>query len=445
LVKTNAWDVVVVGAGAAGLFCAALAGQRGLRVLVIDHAKTLGEKIRISGGGRCNFTNCHSGPSNFLCQSPEFVNAVLQRYQPNDFIALVKKHGIAFHEKHRGQLFCNDSSKAIVEMLMAECQKGKVSLRHPVTVHSVCAPQGTGFAMCTQAEQVGDSPVPKPAPEATQSDLWRLLTTDGGIQTRHLVVATGGLPVPAIGASAWGLELARQMGLAVTPVRPGLVPLALDPKDQQGFESLAGLSMAVEIQAGQAPVKTQDPPVTQHPSANQSYGKAVFHEDLLFTHKGLSGPAVLQASNYWQPGESISINWLINSEANLIFDESRHGGKRVDNLLGQIMPQRLAQAFAEKLEFGERRWAEIGKKDRARIIDQLTNWQVKPTGSLGWKKAEVMLGGVSTEEIDPQTMMAKRHHGLHFIGECLDVTGHLGGHNFQWAWASGFVCAQALS
>ena len=447
MVKTNAWDVVVVGAGAAGLFCAALAGQRGLRVLVIDHAKTLGEKIRISGGGRCNFTNCHSGPSNFLCQSPEFVNAVLQRYQPNDFIALVKKHGIAFHEKHRGQLFCNDSSKAIVEMLMAECQKGKVSLRHPVTVHSVCAPQGTGFAMCTQAEQVGDSPAPKPAPtpEAMQPDLWSLLTTDGAIQTRQLVVATGGLPVPAIGASAWGLELARQMGLAVTSVRPGLVPLALDPRDQQGFESLAGLSMAVEIQAGQAPVKTQDPPVTQHPSANESYGKAVFHEDLLFTHKGLSGPAVLQASNYWQPGESISINWLINSEANLIFDESRHGGKRVDNLLGQIMPQRLAQAFAEKLEFGERRWAEIGKKDRARIIDQLTNWQVKPTGSLGWKKAEVMLGGVSTEEIDPQTMMAKRHHGLHFIGECLDVTGHLGGHNFQWAWASGFVCAQALS
>ncbi len=445
MVKTNAWDVVFVGAGAAGLFCAALAGQRGLRVLVIDHAKTLGEKIRISGGGRCNFTNSHSGPSNFLCQNPEFVGAVLQRYQPNDFIALVKKHGIAFHEKHRGQLFCNDSSKAIVEMLMAECQKGKVMLRHPVSVHSVCAPQGSSSTGFTQAEQVGDSPAPKPAPEATQSDLWRLLTTDGAIQTRQLVVATGGLPVPAIGATAWGLELARQIGLAVTPVRPGLVPLALDPRDQQGLESLAGLSMAVEIQAGQAPPKTQDPPVTQHPSTNQSYGKAVFHEDLLFTHKGLSGPAVLQASNYWQPGESISINWLTNHEANQVFDESRHGGKRVDTLLAQMMPQRLAQAFAEKLELGERRWAEIGKKDRARIIDQLTKWKVKPTGSLGWKKAEVMLGGVSTEEIDPQTMMARRHSGLHFIGECLDVTGHLGGHNFQWAWASGFVCAQALS
>ena len=451
MVKTNAWDVVVVGAGAAGLFCAALAGQRGLRVLVIDHAKTLGEKIRISGGGRCNFTNCHSGPSNFLCQSPEFVNAVLQRYQPTDFIALVKKHGIAFHEKHRGQLFCNDSSKAIVEMLMAECQKGKVMLRHPVTVNTVCAPRGASSAGFTQAKQVDEVPATATAtaahfpPEATQQDLWRLQTTDGAIQTRQLVVATGGLPVPAIGASAWGLELARQMGLAVTPVRPGLVPLALDPKDQQGFESLAGLSLAVEIQAGQPSVKTQDPPVTQHPNANQSYGQAAFHEDLLFTHKGLSGPAVLQASNYWQPGESISINWLISSEANLVFDESRHGGKRVDNLLGQIMPQRLAQAFAEKLELGERRWAEIGKKDRARVIDLLTNWQVKPTGSLGWKKAEVMLGGVSTEEIDPQTMMAKRQKGLHFIGECLDVTGHLGGHNFQWAWASGFVCAQALS
>ena len=257
-------------------------------------------------------------------------------------------------------------------------------------------------------------------------------------------MATGGLPVPAIGASAWGLELARQLGLAVTSVQPGLVPLALDPKDQQGLESLAGLSMSVEIKAGQVDADRIDHREPSEPNTNVSYGRGVFNEDLLFTHKGLSGPAVLQASNYWQAGESIAINWIANQNSCEVFDESRHGGKRVDNLLAQLMPQRLAQAFADRLGLAERRWAELGKKDRTRITDHLTNWQVKPAGTLGWKKAEVMLGGVDTNEMNAQTMMTKRYNGLHFIGECLDVTGHLGGHNFQWAWASGFVCAQAL-
>ena len=441
--ESGPWDVVVVGAGAAGLFCSALAGQRGLRVLVIDHAKTLGEKIRISGGGRCNFTNRHSGSSNFLCKNPGFVDSVLRRYLPSHFISLVKKHGIAFHEKHRGQLFCNESSKAIVEMLMAECHKGKVTIQHPVNVYSVCAPHGEGVASFNEQELKHDNP--ESDQTASQSELWVLQTSYGPIQARQLVVATGGLPVPAIGASAWGLELARQLGLSVTSVRPGLVPLALDPRDQQGLESLAGLSMSAEVKAGHAPAHCEGHKGQEEGSADLNYGQGVFNEDLLFTHKGLSGPAVLQASNYWQAGESISINWLANQDATDLFDESRNGGKRVDNLLAQFMPQRLAQAFSGKLELGERRWAELGKKDRLRVTDYLTNWQVKPAGTLGWKKAEVMLGGVDTHEINPQTMMAKRYKGLYFVGECLDVTGHLGGHNFQWAWASGFVCAQALN
>ena len=427
------WDVVVVGAGAAGLFCAATAGQHGLRVLVLDHAKTLGEKIRISGGGRCNFTNLYCSPAHFLSKNPQFVGPALHRFKPSDFVALVKKHGIAFHEKHRGQLFCNDSSKAIVDMLMVECCQGDVTIRHPVDVQSVHAPQGTHHAHPSQAAVHSNNALPDGA--ALQNERWLLQTSGGLVEANQLVVATGGLPVPAIGASAWGLDLARQLGLQVTPVWPGLVPLALDPTDQQGLEALAGLSLPVEIKAGQNSEESSEP----------VYGPAVFQEDLLLTHKGLSGPAVLQASSYWQPGEPICVNWLEANEISSVFDESRHGGKHVENLLAQVMPQRLAQAFASKLNVSERRWAELNKKDRARVINHLTNWQVKPTGSLGWKKAEVMLGGVDTHEINEQTMMTKRYEGLYFIGECLDVTGHLGGHNFQWAWASAFACASALS
>ena len=427
------WDVVVVGAGAAGLFCAARAGQHGLRVLVLDHAKTLGEKIRISGGGRCNFTNLHCSPAHFLSKNPQFVSSALQKFKPSDFVALVKKHGIAFHEKHRGQLFCNDSSKAIVDMLMVECHQGRVTIRHPVDVQSVYAPQDTHHAHPNQEAAHFNNALPEVAAMSTR--LWQLQTSDGPLEAYQLVVATGGLPVPAIGASAWGLDLARQLGLQVTPVRPGLVPLALDPTDQQGLEALAGLSLPVEIRAGQNSEESSEP----------GYGQAVFQEDLLLTHKGLSGPAVLQASSYWQPGEPICVNWLEANDISSVFDESRHGGKRVENLLAQVMPQRLAQAFASKLDVTERRWAELNKKDRDRVMNHLTNWQVKPTGSLGWKKAEVMLGGVDTHEINPQTMMSKRFEGLYFIGECLDVTGHLGGHNFQWAWASAFACASALS
>jgi predicted Rossmann fold flavoprotein len=436
------WDVVVVGAGAAGLFCAGVAGQRGLRVLVIDHASVLGEKIRISGGGRCNFTNLHSNPTHFLCKNPGFVDDVLHGYSPSRFIALVKKYGIAFHEKHRGQLFCNDSSKAIVEMLMAECRKGGVTIQHPLSVQAVRAPHDAGVASFIEKELKHHNLESNQA--ANESRLWVLQTSDGFIRAHQVVVATGGLPVPAIGASAWGLELARQLGLAVTSVQPGLVPLALDPKDQQGLESLAGLSLPVEITAGQTDADQLKRKDLSEANTKISYGQGIFNEDLLFTHKGLSGPAVLQASSYWQAGESISINWLAKKNSGDVFDESRHGGKRFNNLLAQFMPQRLAQEFSDRLGLGERRWAELGKKDRARVTDYLTNWQVKPAGTLGWKKAEVMLGGIDTKELNAQTMMTKRYKGLHFIGECLDVTGHLGGHNFQWAWASGFVCAQAL-
>lgn len=399
------WDVVVVGGGAAGLFCAAIAGQRGLRVLVIDHAKTLGEKIRISGGGRCNFTNRQSGPAHFLSLNPPFVRSALARYRPTDFVDLIRRHRIGYHEKHKGQLFCNDSAQQIVAMLLAECATGGVTLRHPVSVVSQPRQDSLG---------------------------WGIETTMGPLLAHQLVVATGGLPVPAIGASAWALDFARALDLAVTAVRPALVPLAFTDETSRSLIALAGLSLPVRIHAGGSP------------SAGHPYGEASFEEDLLITHKGLSGPAVLQASSYWQEGEPLAINWLAAGEDNLLTDESLAAGRSVEGLLGQCLPQRLADAFADQLGLRGRRWVELSKADRRRAQALVSGWQAIPAGTLGWKKAEVMLGGVDTRELDSKTMMAKRYQGLYFIGECMDVTGHLGGHNFQWAWASAYACAQAL-
>lgn len=400
--QSQIWDAIVVGAGAAGLFCAGVAGQLGKQVLVLDHAEVLGEKIRISGGGRCNFTNMYSNPANFLSENPNFVKSPLSKYSSQDFLDLVKSYNIPFHEKHKGQLFCDVSAKQIIEMLFSECQKGGVDIRHPVIVESI---------------------------QQNADQTWKVQTNQGSEISKALIMATGGLPVPAIGATEFSLKIAEQFNLPIIPVRPALVPLSFTSEEFSNLSELSGLSVPVKIAAGQK---------------GQRYGACHFDEDVLLTHKGLSGPGVLQASSYWHEGEGIKINWLNDHDCDELFDDDANRLKSTETILGMVFPQRLAKSFAEQKNLLGRKWAEVGKKDRQALKDLLTQWSVKPAGTLGWKKAEVMLGGVDTRSLDGQTMMSKQHPGLYFIGECVDVTGHLGGHNFQWAWSSGYVCAQSI-
>ena len=392
----------MIGAGAAGMFCAGVLGQRGKRVLLLDHAKTLGEKIRISGGGRCNFTNRDSSPSHFLSLNPDFARSALARYSPADFVTLVNRYRIQFHEKHRGQLFCDESSHLIIQMLREECLLGGVEILHPVEVRAVIR----------------------------EGHQWRVKTDAGSYQASSMVMATGGLPVPAIGASAFALDFAKTLDIPIAPVRPGLVPLAFTSDAFRGLESLAGLSLPVCISAGRKGVR---------------YGASTFDEDLLMTHKGLSGPAVLQASNYWEEGEDIVLDWSAGLDLEAVLNEKLVGAKTTEGALATFLPERLAQAFSAKIHLQGKKWAEISRVDRQSMIRQIRHWQVKPAGTLGWKRAEVMLGGIDTDALDSKTMMTKNFPGLYFIGECVDVTGHLGGHNFQWAWASGYACALAIS
>lgn len=401
------WDAIVIGAGAAGLFCASVASQRGQRVLLVDHAPVLGEKIRISGGGRCNFTNRDSRPEHFLSLNPHFCKSALARYQPQDFISLMRSYRIGFHEKHRGQLFCDDSASQVIELLKAECAKGRAVIRHPLKVEHI--------ALLTASHE--------------GSARWQVATSSGLERTRALVLATGGLPVPAIGASGFALDFARSLSIPVVDPRPALVPLSFTSDIFTELSELAGLSLPVTIRSGQP---------------RQRYGSCEFQEDLLITHKGLSGPAILQASSYWIEGESIEVDWLKGASVNAMFEQVS-GARLVESALAQWMPQRLAKALAQQAQLTHKRWAELNKKERLLLADLLTHWRVKPAGTLGWKKAEVMLGGVDTRALDSQTLMSRQHAGLYFIGECVDVTGHLGGHNFQWAWASGYACAQAIS
>ncbi len=401
------WDAIIVGGGAAGLFCAGIAGQLGKKVLVLDHADVLCEKIRISGGGRCNFTNLHSSPANFLSLNPNFVKSALARYPAKEFIKLVQSYRIDYHEKHKGQLFCDDSAHQIIQMLLSECKKGGVIVKHPVTVQEI--KQETGG--------------------------WSVGTSTGIEKTKSVVMATGGLPVPAIGATAYALDIAKQFELKVVDPRPALVPLSFTADAFANLNELAGLSLPIRISSG---------------SKGARYGACRFNEDVLLTHKGLSGPAVLQASSYWIEGEAVHIDWLgaleVGSHFNCdeLFNNEDNRLKLTETILASVLPQRLARSFAQQKNLLGRKWAEVSKKDRQALKELITNWSVKPAGTLGWKKAEVMLGGVDTKELDGQSMMSKKHPGLFFIGECVDVTGHLGGHNFQWAWASGHACAQAL-
>jgi len=397
-------DVVVIGAGAAGLFCAAQAGQRGARVLLIDHAEKVAEKIRISGGGRCNFTNRDATPAQFHSRNPHFCRSALARYTAQDFIALVQRHRIPFHEKHRGQLFCDDSSQQIIDLLLRECDDGHVERWQPCTVGAVRA--------CTDA---GDA-------------RYEIDTARGPVQARSVVVATGGLPVPKIGATDFGLRLAKQFGHAIVEPRPALVPLVFDAAEWAPFVALAGVSLEVEIASGGGKQRTR------------------FVEDLLFTHRGLSGPAMLQASSYWQPGETLQIAFAPGTDWPQTLARAKATSRRqLGNELATHLPQRLAQAWLARGGLPEdKAMPEVADKPLRQLAESLAAWRILPSGTEGWKKAEVMAGGVDTREIDSKTMESRRAPGLHFIGEVVDVTGWLGGYNFQWAWASGYACAEAL-
>jgi predicted Rossmann fold flavoprotein len=399
-------DVAVIGAGAAGLFCAAQAGQRGARVLLIDHAAKVAEKIRISGGGRCNFTNRDASPAQFHSRNPHFCRSALARYTAQDFIALVQRHRIPFHEKHRGQLFCDESSQDIIDLLLRECDDGRVERWQPCAVAGVRA---------RGADDGGAR--------------YELDTARGPVLARSVVVATGGLPVPAIGATDFGLRLGKQFGHALVDPRPALVPLVFDAAEWAPFAGLAGVSLEVDIASG----------------TGKQRGR--FIEDLLFTHRGLSGPAMLQASSYWRPGETLQIAFAPGIDwPGTLARAKATSRRRLGNELATHLPQRLAQAWLARGGLPEDRpMPEVGDKALRQLCESLASWRIAPAGTEGWKKAEVMAGGVDTREIDSKTMESRRAPGLHFIGEVLDVTGWLGGYNFQWAWASAHACAEALA
>ena len=397
------WDAVIVGAGAAGLFCAGVAGQLGLKVLVLDHSAQVAEKVRIAGGGRCNFTNRNLDPAaphkHFLGQNPHFCRSALSRYTPQDFIALVQKHGIAFHEKHKGQLFCDHSAEDIIRMLLAECDAGGVTRWQPCGVQAVRHSEG----------------------------VYALDTDRGTVHTRALVVATGGLSIPKIGATGWGYDIASQFGLRLVERRPGLVPLTFDGDAWAPYAQLAGLALPVGIETGEKKTRMH------------------FDEDLLFTHRGLSGPAVLQISSYWQDGAPIRLNLAPDMDLpERLQDAKQRSRKLLVNELAQLVPSRLAEAWTQQNPLWQRPVAEVPDKALNQLAEALARWSLVPTGSEGYKKAEVTLGGVDTRDLSSQTLESKQP-GLYFIGEVVDVTGWLGGYNFQWAWASAHACAQALA
>ncbi|WP_066262084.1 NAD(P)/FAD-dependent oxidoreductase [Hydrogenophaga flava] len=397
------FDVVVVGAGAAGLFCAGIAGQRGLKVLLLDHSEKMAEKVRISGGGRANFTNrdidVRQPHKHFVGENPNFCRSALSRYTPADFIALVQKHGIPFHEKHKGQLFCDRSAGDLIEMLLAECAVGGVTRWQPCGVKALRLTDDGGY---------------------------ELDTDQGPVQARKVVIATGGLSIPAIGATDFGFRVAKQFGLRTVEPRPGLVPLTFDGAGWAPYAGLAGLALPVLIETG------------------DKKNKAVFAEDLLFTHRGLSGPAVLQISSYWKPGTPIRINLAPEVDLPAALAEAKQRSRKLlVNELATLVPSRLSEAWVEQDKEWQRPVAECSDKALARLAERLARWELVPTGTEGYKKAEVTLGGVDTRDLSQQTMESKQP-GLYFIGEVVDVTGWLGGYNFQWAWASAHACAMAL-
>ena len=395
-------DVVIVGAGAAGLFCAGVAGQLGLSVMLLDHSTKVAEKIRISGGGRCNFTNrlidASAPHKHFLSENPHFCRSALSRYTAQDFIDLMRSYDIPFHEKHKGQLFCDRSAEDLIQMLLQESDKGSVKRLHGCAVQSI-ATDGSGF---------------------------KVQTAQGEVQAGSVVIATGGLSIPQIGATDFGYRIAEQFGLRLVARRPGLVPLTFDSTEWAPYASLAGLSLPVSIETGAKKARMS------------------FDEDLLFTHRGLSGPAVLQISSYWHEGQPLHLNLAPQEDIEGSLMQAKVRSKKlIANELGAWVPHRLADAWVAQDPQWQRPVAEASDKALVQLAQKLSHWPLTPNGSEGYKKAEVTMGGVDTRDLSSQTMESKQP-GLYFIGEVVDVTGWLGGYNFQWAWASAFACAQAL-
>lgn len=391
------FDAIIIGAGAAGMFCAAMAGQAGSRVLLIDNGKKPGRKILMSGGGRCNFTNLYTEPAAYLSQNPHFCKSALARYTQWDFIELVGKHGIAWHEKTLGQLFCDDSAQQIVDMLVAECEKGQVTMR-------------------LRSEVLG----------IERDEAGYILRLNGDeVQTGKLVIASGGLSMPGLGATPFGYKVAEQFGLKVLPTRAGLVPFTLHKPLLEQLQVLSGVSV---------------------PAVMTAENGVSFRESLLFTHRGLSGPAVLQLSSYWQPGEFVRVNLLPDTDLDALLNEQRlaHPNQSLKNTLAMVLPKRLVECLQQLEQLPDVTLKQLNVRQQSELLETLQNWQVQPNGTEGYRTAEVTLGGVDTNELSSRTMEAKKAPGLYFIGEVMDVTGWLGGYNFQWAWSSAWACAQAL-
>jgi predicted Rossmann fold flavoprotein len=385
-------DVIVIGGGAAGLFCAIEAGKRGRRVLVLEHSDLVGKKIAISGGGRCNFTNIHTRPENFVSANPHFCKSALARYTPGDFISLVEKHGIKYHEKKLGQLFCDESSKQIIDLLLSECADAKVEIRCGCHVRSI-----------------------------SHQDGFTVETNQGSFVSASLVIATGGLSIAPLGATDFGYSIARQFGLKIEPPRPALVPFTLSSALQKRLSSLSGISIDALVECDDTE----------------------FRENILITHRGLSGPAILQISLYWEAGAPLVINLLPDGDVLKLLKDKQSSEIELANLLAQHLPRRFAQAWCN-LNGLSRPLKQFNDSQLAEIARQIQKFQITPAGTEGFKKAEVTAGGVATTELSSQTMAAKRVPGLYFIGEVVDVTGQLGGYNFQWAWASGYAAGQAM-
>ena len=387
------YDVIVIGAGAAGMMSAIEAGKRGRKVLLVDHYKKIGEKIRISGGGRCNFTNIHTNPNKFLSQNPKFVRSALSQYTQNDFINLINKYEIKFHEKKLGQLFCDHSAQQIVEMLLKECELANVTIIKEFIIKNV----------------------------TKENDQYLVSTETDKYSSQSLIIATGGLSVPKIGATSFGYDIAKKFDHDIIETLPALVPLTFNEKILEMCKELTGLS-------GEAIV---------------SFNKTLFQEGMLFTHRGLSGPSILQISSYWKLGDNIKVNLSPKLNIYQLLEEKRKVNPKFDilNIVSEILPKRLAQIICSENKVSGN-ISELSNKILKQLSENINNWLINPTGSEGYRTAEVTLGGVNTKELSSKTMMSNKHKNLFFIGEVVDVTGHLGGYNFQWAWSSGYVAGQ---